>query len=55
MLEDEEIEAFCVGMQMGKTFQDKESQREIKWMLETDVLLGKDKERAQKLYKGLDK
>lgn len=52
MLTDEEIEQFCVGMQMGKTFQDKESQADIKWMLETGVLLGKDRDRALKLFKG---
>lgn len=52
MLDYEEVEQFCVGMQMGKRFEDKESQKDIKWMLENDVLLPRDKERALNLYKG---
>lgn len=52
MLTDEEIEQFCVGMQMGKVFGDKQHQLELKWMLENDILLPRDKERAQRIYKG---
>ena len=49
MLDDYEIEAFCVGMQMGKTFQNKQNQDEIKWLLENDVLMSRDKKRAEYL------
>lgn len=55
MLTDEEIEQLCVGMQMGKSFQDKQHQLEIGWLLENDILLPKDRERAMKIYRGVDK
>jgi len=51
MLTDEEIEQFCVGMLMGKSFHDTESQKEIKWLLDNDVLLPRDKARAELLYR----
>ena len=52
MLTDEEIEQLCVGMQMGKTFQDKTHQLELKWLLENDILLPRDRLRALKIYNG---
>lgn len=51
MLTDEEIEKFCVGMMMGKSFQDRESQKEIRWMLDNDILYPSDKRRAELLYR----